>query len=313
MPPLRTLALFLATALSAIVSAADPVLIAPKWVKGDKHEYELTKGRERKKDGKVQLSGSGTTPIIVEVLKATDEEVEIGWTFGETTLSDPEQAKNPTAKAMQNVMKGRKLVFTLNAKEGGATGVSNFDELKKASDEIVETLTTGLKDAGADKAKVSQVKAMVKEMFADEDKAAILWVREPGVLFFPVGEQLTDGKTKETDEELRNPFGGDPFPTKRRVALKADAKAGTADITVDVKFDEKATAKILEQTLRDLTKQLGKEPPNAALLKDFSMTDSAKFTVNTKTGWVERAKQTRTSTSGGTTQTDTVEFVRKKK
>ncbi len=92
-----------------------------------------------------------------------------------------------------------------------------------------------------------------------------------------------------------------------------DAKAGTATISVSVAFDEKAAEKILNQMVKDLTKQLGKEPPNADVLKGFRISDTAEYTISTKTGWVEKAKVTRTVKQGGGVQVDTQEFVRKGK
>lgn len=313
MPPfLRPLVIVLLAV--ALAPAADPpVRIAPKWAKGDKVEYEFTKARERKKADKVVQSTSGTTPITMEVLKVADEEVELGWTLGETKLNDPVQAKNPAAKAMGNIMKGRQMVFTLDPK-GGVTGVKNFEELQKATDDVLDVLTTAMKDAGAAKAEVEQVKTLVKGMFANREQAEMLWLQDPGVFFFPVGEELEEGKAKETEEELPSPFGGDSFPTKRRVELtKVDAKAGTAAISVKVTFDEKAAEKILNQILKDLTKQLGKEPPNADVIKGFRVSDTAEYTVSTKTGWVEKAKYTRTTKQGDGEQVETREFVRKGK
>jgi hypothetical protein len=309
---LRPLAVALLAA--AVAPAADPpARISPKWAKGDKVEYEFTKGRERKKGDKVVQTTSGTTPITMEVLKVADDEIELGWTLGETKLNDPVQAKNPQAKALGNIMKGRQIVFTLDPK-GGVTGVKNFEELQKATDEILDVLTTTLKEAGAEKAQVDQVKALVKGMFADREQAEMLWLQDPATFFFPVGEELEEGKAKETEEELPSPFGGDSFPTRRRVELtKVDAKAGTAAISVKVTFDEKAAEKILNQVIKDLTRQLGKEPPNAEVIKGFRITDEAEYTVNTKTGWVEKAKYTRTAKQGDGEQVETREYVRKGK
>jgi hypothetical protein len=308
----RSLAVALLAA--AVAPAADPpVRLSPTWTKGDKVEYDFTKGRERTKDGKVVLSGSTTTPITVEVLKVGKDEVEIGWTFGEVKFNDPVQAKNPQVKALGNIMKGRRVVFTLDP-AGGVTGVKNFDELAKASDEIYDALAAVMKESGAAKAQVDQVMAVVKGMFAKREQTEMMWLKDPAALFFPVGEQLEVGKPKETEQELPNPLGGDPFPTKRTVELtKADAKAGTATITASVAFDEKAAEKILNQTIKDLTKQLGTEPPNADAIKGFRITDAAEYTVSTKTGWVEKAKVTRTMKQGDGVQVDTQEFVRKGK
>lgn len=312
------LRLFSVAVIAAVLTlptlAADPpVRLSPEWAKGDKVEYEFTKGRERKKDGKVVLSGTSTTPITVEVLKAGKDEVEVGWTFGETKINDLAQAKNPQVKAMSNIMKGRQIVFTLDP-EGGLTGIKNFEELQKTSDEIVDFLAGLMKESGGTQADTDKVKAAVKGMFANRELGETMWLKDPAALFFLVGEKLEEGKTKETDEELPNPFGGDPFPTKRRVEFtKMNAKAGTAVISVSVAFDEKAAEKILNQIIKDLTKQLGKEPPNADVIKGFRITDAAEYTVSTKTGWVEKAKVTRTLKQGDGVQVDTQEFVRKGK
>ncbi len=306
--------LLIAVTFTLPAFAADPpVRLSPDWVKGDKVEYEFTKGRERTKDGKVVLSGSTTTPVLVEVLKVGKDEVELGWTFGEVKFNDPAQAKNAQLKAMANIMKGRQIVFTLDP-AGGLTGLKNFDELQKASKEIYDTLANVMKDGGATQAQVDQVMAVTKGMFAKREQAEAMWLKDPAVLFFPVGEKLEEGKAKETVEELPNPLGGDPFLTKRTVELtKVDAKAGTAVIRVSVAFDEKAAEKILNQTIRDLTMRLGKEPPNADAIKGFRITDAAEYTVSTKTGWVEKAKFARTVKQGEDKQTDTQEFVRKGK
>lgn len=295
--------------VAAVAPAADPqVRLSPEWNKGDKVEYEFTKGRERKKGDKVVVSGSSTTQITVEVLKAGDKEVELAWTFGETKLSDPTKAK-----ALGNMMKGQRVVFTLDPKVG-ITGVKNFDELQKVTDEMLDLLTASMVAGDVLQKEIDQVRTATKAQFANPAGAVVVWLKEPAMLFFLVGETLTPNKPHAVREELPNPFGGDPLPTVRRMELtKVDAKAGTATVTVRAAFDEKAVEVILAEVVKAMTKKLGKEPPNAAAIKGFRLIDDAEYMVSTKTGWVEKAKYVRTVSRGQDLELETNEFVRKPK
>jgi hypothetical protein len=293
---------------AAVAPAADPVRLSPEWVKGDKVEYELTKGRERTVDGKMVLSASTTTPITVEVLKAGKDEVELSWTFGETKVNTP-----AGTESLGSALKGQAVIFTLSPK-GGIGGVKNLEALGKVSGEMVELLVAPLKAGGAAKGEIDLTTAVTKDQFAKREGASMLWAKDQAMLFFPVGETLEAGKPKEVAEELPNPFGGAALPTKRRVELtKVDAKAGTATVTMRSAFDEKAVESILGEVVKAMTKKLGKEPPNAAAIKGFRLTDDARYTVSTRTGWVESASYARTVTHGLGTEIEINEFVRKGK
>jgi hypothetical protein len=295
--------------LVPVSQAADPVVLTPRWKVGDKARYEMVKTRERVATGKPAPKVTSRTEITVEVVRATKDGYAVAWGYGAATV-EGRAGNDPAVVAMANLLKGQRVVLDIDP-DGDLRGVENWRELKGLSDKMVARLTDDL--AGRfDKEAVAKLTDQARRMFASKEAVEQAWTREPGLFFAAVGLQFDDTKVIEYEDHLPNPLGGPAFPSKARFVLKGvDANAGIARVTWSQTLDPAEAAKIIERTIKGLTLQLGKSPPDAAQFKNIVIEDTAEIAIRTATGWVDGLTHTRTVTVGGDRQIDTVTLTRK--
>ncbi len=120
-------------------------------------------------------------------------------------------------------------------------------------------------------------------------------------------------KPTEYEDQLPNPFGGEPFPSRATFSLKeAERKAGRAIIEWTQKLDPEKSTPIIEKTLQDMAARLGRRLPDGELRESISMEDKAEFVVDLSSGWLDRMTHTRTVKSGEVVQEDNLTIERKR-
>jgi hypothetical protein len=94
------------TALAAVVlttaRAEQPpgFELLPRGKQGETFRPDMTLKQTREADGKVTRTGSGRTPVDVEVVVARRDGYVVRWKPGETAPDDSKPAEHPLAKAM---------------------------------------------------------------------------------------------------------------------------------------------------------------------------------------------------------------------
>jgi hypothetical protein len=299
-----TLAALLAQMASAI--ASEDLELLPKWKVNDVWKYEMRKSRQRIKAGKTILDVSTRAGVKVEILQADEKGYILGWTQGETTFDNPEHAKNPLVKAMVDLAKDYRIELIVD-KEGSLEGVKNWKEVQKKSFEILDLLTVEMTKSGVPKATVDSLRKMVEPLASSEESIVTFFVREPAVLLIPLGHVYSPGKSIPYLDEMPNPFGGESFPTKSEIKLeRIDAKTGHAVIRQKQTLDPAHVTRILEKTMKDLGKKLGKPFPPDQELPEFSVLDETEFVVESKTGRLVSGSHVRVTKTAGLVQRETI-------
>jgi hypothetical protein len=287
------------------------VELAVRWKQGDKFHYEITKSRRKTKGGKVTLDSKATTPLTVEVDKASDKGYVLRWTMGETKMANPLAAINPLAKKLGNLIKDFTTLLEIDA-EGTLVGVQNWQEVKKRATDAITIMTAQLEKSGSPPAQIKAIRAQTLSLFSTEQKILMPSTREAQMFMQPLGIVYDAAKPIEYDDLLPNPFGGEPFPCHSVFALESyDAASKLATISWKQSMDEKETTRIMQASLKKLAAAAGKPAPDGDVLPTMIITDSALFQVNAASGWPQHVKQTRTAHVGDQTQIDTVEIRRK--
>jgi hypothetical protein len=298
-------------ALPTVASAADNSLeLLPRWKKGEKLRFELIKSRQKAQGDKVTLKSTARTDVEIEVLSASKDAFTLAWTYGETRLDDPSQAKNPLTQKMANLLNGYRIVLKLDS-QAGIQGVQNWQELKQRSTKLLEALSAELQAAGLDAATVAKVQAEAQSMFSSKQQIEQLGTRDAQLFFMPLGIEFEGNKPVELDDKLPNPFGGEPFPSRVRFALTA-ADKGLAKITWGQTVAPEEARRIMEKTLKERAERSGKPPSDADLLQAFIIEDAAEFSVEISSGWIQTFTHKRVIKTGESSQEDAVAMTRKK-
>jgi hypothetical protein len=286
--------------------AAEDLELLPKWNAGEIWKYEMKKSRQRIKGGKTIMDVGTRTRVEIEVLQADEKGFVLRWTQGGTAFDNPEHAKNPVVRAMVDLVKDLKIELVVD-KEGSLEGVRNWRDLKKKTFEILELMTAEMTKAGVPKATVDGIRGMVEPLVSSEESIALFFTREPGLLLVPLGHVYSPGKTIPFIDEVPNPFGGDSFPTKSVIKLER-IEAGTGNATIRMKqtLDPAQLNRILEKTMNDLARRVGKPVPPGQELPEFNMEDEAEFAVEPKTGRVISVSHSRITKTSGFVQKETV-------
>lgn len=301
----------LAVVASVSAVAQPAVSIVPKWQVGDKLRFEMVRTRERSQKGEPARRGSAATDFEVEVLSAGKTGFVLAWTWAETRLDDPDLASNLVARKMANLMNGFRMILDVN-QDGAFRGVQNWAELKDKGITLVEAVSDELKKAGLDEAAVGTIRGQVSATFASQEQINQFATREPQLFFMAMGAEFDGDAPIEMDSELPNPFGGEPFPSRARIALKElDKETGLARVTFQQIVQPGEARRIMEQSLREMAKRIGKPAPDGPLFKDVAIEDHADLVIETSTGWIRSLTHTRKSRVDAGFQQESIEIARK--
>ncbi|MCI0702488.1 MAG: hypothetical protein L0241_15500 [Planctomycetia bacterium] len=285
--------------------------ILPMWKKGEALRYEMTRVQLHENDGKVVRKTNCRTPLEVEVLESDDEGYVLRWTQGKTVFDDPKLDDEPFIKLMNAVLKGADIELEFD-KTGGFVGMRNWKDVKATGVKIRDATLTQMGKSGTPKDTLTFLRTETDKMFATKESIETSFTKQPVLLFAPLGKMLDAAKPTIYEDELPNPFGGDPFPTKGEIALKSVNKnAGTALVTFKQTPDPKEVTGILRKSLDELAKKMGKTPPDS--LPEFKLEDALEYEVDLKTGWVKSVTHTRTTKLDTTTQSEVLTITRRDK
>ena len=292
--------------------ARHSVEILPRWKKGDSFALTITRAREKSIDGRSTLSGKTRTHFTVEVLRADGKGYLVGWTAGDTTF-ETSLPSETFLRRVVDVMKGKRIVLHVDER-GTITGVQNWKELRietlKAMDDLLSKTPDSHKES-TDQTLLSNLRAQWETMFATKEQVDQLSTRDARIYFMALGRRYVLNEPHEYNDLLPNPLGGDPFPTRAKIILKAfDQQSGQAVLSWNQTTDPKQAARILESKIKDLAERRGKKSPEGEFSKTLSVEDRADIVVDVRTGWVTKLTRTQSINLGTRSQTDTTSIIR---
>lgn len=289
--------------------------ILPHWKKGDSFELTVTRAREKSVDGRSILSGKTRTRFTIDVLHADDKGYLVGWTAGETTFEVP-ASSDSFLRQVVGLMKGMQIVLQLDQR-GTIRGVQNWETLRGETLKAMDTLlakTPASPTETIDRTLLSNLRAQWETMFATKEQVEQLCTRDARIYFMALGRRYVLTEPYEYNDQLPNPLGGDPFPTRAKIIMKTfDRQSGQAVLSWNQTTDSKQATRILESMMKDLAARRGKTSQEGELAKVIALNDDAEIVVNANTGWVTELTRTQSVALGRRTQKDTTVFVRSMK
>jgi hypothetical protein len=277
---------------------ASDLVLTSDWPVGLRYSLELVKSREERKDGVVVKSGESTTPVDVELLAKDDEGYVCRWTLGRTRMTKGVGEKDAAmAERVLNAFEGLTLDMRLDA-TGSVQGFADDDGARKLIQQCVATLAKASPDGGA---AAKQIEAAFGAM--DPNVLGATMLREPTLMYVWCGSQFELGKKREYEDQLPNPFGGDPFPTRASIEL-VELRGAEAVIEWKQRADPERTAQIMLASLKAMARKMGKPEPKVDELPKLAFEDRARFVFDVSVGLPRSAEWSRTTSSDGTERVD---------
>ncbi|WP_422928032.1 hypothetical protein [Singulisphaera sp. PoT] len=302
-------------ATTAARSADKPAVVDAKisWKVGETRTYERVKGRTKLQKGKVASKGAGRSRLELKVLEASEKGYLLQWSLSGTKTDDPIAAKDPFAVQFSRLIDSLKIKIELD-ENASIIGVRNWKELKATSEKMISTMTDPKLVKGMDRATAEKLRVAVGSMFSTKERIEQAFTHEPRIFLAAIGRSYDQAQPVEYDQELPSPLNGAPIPCRGRIALESyDAKTGRAKVSMTQTVDPEVARRVILKSLKEMGEKLGrKDAPDAKSLGAFSVDDRGEFVIDVKTGWLEEANQSRTVTSGDSTQEDTLTFKRLK-
>lgn len=293
------------------VGAQDKVDLLPRWRVGERLRFEVAKSRRRKRENGATLNATTRTDLNIQVIEASERSFVLRLTYGEVRFDDPEIAATPLAKQTADILRGLQIVLDVTP-EGGITGVRNWQELQTAASRVIDALMRELRSKGLDAAALELVRAQVARAFSTRESVEQMTTRDAQMLFVVLGRSYTQAQPIEYTDELPNPLGGESLPTRASFTFdKLDPATKRATISWRQSVEPAAARRIIENTVREMARRVGKTPPDGELLKSLTIDDKAEFTVDVATGWVQKLTHTRSTATGDNSQQETLAITRK--
>ena len=313
----RTLRTFILILLSFALSGFDEtanhaIEILPYWNKGEVFTLMITRTREKFANGTATISGKTRTDFRLEVLQADEQGYLIGWTAGETTFDVPPPSES-FLRDVVGLMKGMQIVLQVGP-HGTITGVQNWKELRKEVLKVMDALLAKAPDTekeAPNRMLLSNLRSQWNTMFSTKEQIEQLCTRDARVYFMALGRSYVFNKPQEYPDQLPNPLGGEPFPSRTTIELKAfDTSSRQVILTKHQKTDPQQATRILESMVKEMSARQGKKLPEGAFTKTIAIEDRADITVDVRTGWVTALTRVQSVNLGTRGQTDTTSIVR---
>lgn len=285
---------------------SDSVQLNAHWKKGEKRHYVRTKGRIRERDGKVLQQGKGDTAVEIDVLEATEHGYLLGWTWGETTSGDPKADANPLAKAANNLVNG--IQFRLQLDDSGAlVRVQNVDQLKKQFASVMELMLSQYEKNNRPEAEIANLRATLKSTLLSTQGIEGLLAKEPRIFLVPLGKTYSTSRPLRFQDKLDMPIGKGQVPAQAEYRLASlDRDKNLATVRYKLEIDPEEGARVVQDMLKQLTKQSGTSLPEGDPIKHLAVSDTAEFVIETNTGWPRNITFTRTTQVLNVRQRDTI-------
>jgi hypothetical protein len=299
--------ILLACSLSAPVEDPKIVRLPHDWAVGTTYEVQLTKSREDFETGKDSKRASATMRVDVSVIAKSKSGFTYRWVFRKPEFADPEVSAHPLTVRIAGIVDG--MTMDLSADETGSiTGLADPEAMEKflatAINAIAEEMQTSGGKSAAEVAKLKAMAAAVKGTAASNP-----YYRHPQMFYMPSGAELRLGEKNEYEDELPNPFGGEPIPSKAYLVLtRFDEEKNEAVIDWRQRIDPDRAGPILEKSIRAFMKRMGQEIPEQIPLSFDAIEDASTYVYDVATGIPKSVVASRTTIAGGKRRVETQEF-----
>ncbi len=304
---MQAFAALLALALMQSVDKPAPVPLPHDWPVGTRYHVELVKTREDDTGDISPTTVSSTrTPIEAEVLARRDDGYRVRWTFGRPNVAPEANMSSDLAQKIAGLVEGLVMDFDTDA-TGSARKLVDAQAMEAHFDEAARKLMSQMQSSKASPEDVQAVISAASNLKGPGFRDA--WLQLPTRFYLPSGATLVPGDKRSYEDQLPNPFGGDPLPAQASLLLREVSK-DKRDAIVEWRssLDPVKSAPILEASMRAYAKKVGQDLPEGKPVTFDAIEDAATYIYDLATGIPRRVVVTRTTVMAGTRRTDTQRY-----
>lgn len=240
------------------------------WQKGESYKYQLDKYRLKQKNENKTETYS-TSYITLHIEEETDSSYLIKYTIDSMKVKG-QLEDDPIINAFTSDI-SNKLTYLIETDENGTLiEIKNWQELKN---NIVELYSRMELLNNMNEVERKQANQAIRTLTDSKEKIQSLFTREFIVLFSNYGFEFDTRDTIEYEQQLPNPYGGNPLPQKGEIYFDNSKIDSTNSITLfdNSSIDEEQGKKAIIQILKQITpdkKKLESELKNV----EFKIEDS---------------------------------------
>lgn len=273
------------------------VELPPAWTPGLKRTLEFVKERQDEQRGKLGPKNVATTTIDFEVTAKDDTGFTTNWTYRTTKV----EAGNPIASIVATKVASSYEGWVMRLHHGLDGSIEAFVDEDEARtklfslmDGVVATMAAQPgakpKDVETMRTALSAAKSML-----DGPAFAASTLKDPQMIFIWCGASLVVGEKREYDDQLPNPFGGDPFPAHASIeVVRHDADKAEVELEWHQTLDKEKASAAIAAMLRELAVKVGKPLPADQELPLLDIVDEGRWTFDTRLGLPTNVVWTRT-------------------
>jgi hypothetical protein len=255
---------------------------------GDRARYDVTYT-------KTGVSGASTATIDVtmEITRADEAGFLITWTYGKFQAGSPGRSADPDGQKVMDLLRSVRLVLQVNPRAVPTSlKLVNWEELQTRLAQGRDELRKQLQASGMNPQALETLDSFVGSIYQNRDVMTAYYTKEAFMFFSLLGKRIPLSGTPESDMELPNPFGGDPFPGRGRLSVKSyDEPDHRAVVLNTAALDSARVPEIFEKLAREfmakLTPGLSGTKPEGSLFKNLSIGAETEFDFDLTSAWPE--------------------------
>ena len=244
------------------------------WSKGDVYKFKVKKIEEKWKDEKIVKNDSVIYDATFTVLDSTATSYKIKWSYKmdiSKSLNIPSSLKKLVSKVAN-----MDIIYT-TSEVGHFTGVENWEELSKKMKEMTTELIKMFPNNDKEDAELKKTMQQVFDIYTSKEGIETYLTKEIQLFHYPFGVEFNTEEELVYEEELANPFGGNPIKAISTLYFdEVDKENSRCVFFKNMKIDPEDSKKMLAEVFKKIA-------PKDKDLKDFAK--KMVFEINDSNGY----------------------------
>ncbi len=302
-------------ALSPGLFAQDTTALVAYWQEGEQQVYKRTQIRKEWKNGEVSREEERSLWVSFTILEESSQHYLVRYQIdslapahGETLLSESDRLAE---------MISSQLVYEFTTDETGEfQELKNWKEIRDKSSTVLDAVFAS--NEGLSSKEKNAAKALFKQMMGSQEQVAGILNKELTSLFQFYGYLYPVDDTLRFEDQLPNPFGGDPFPASSALILAYEEGNTQLKFHYTMAIDPEKGAEALKQMIVKMAGSMEKSK-KATMMAEldklaYTIEDETSLWYDAETGWALNSQYQRVITvsepGGITKRIDRISFQR---
>lgn len=244
------------------------------WSKGDVYKFKVKKFEEKWKDEKLVKNDSIIYDATFTVLDSTETSYKIKWSYKidiSSVFKFPTDLKNIVSK-----FKDMDIIYT-TSEVGDFIGIENWEEISKKVKEMTSELMTLLTTKEDNNVELKKTMQQLFDIYSSKEGIETYLAKEIQMFHYPFGVEFNTEEELVYEEELPNPFGGNPIKAVSTLYFdEVDVENSRCVFFREMKIDPEDSKKMLAEVFKKIA-------PNDKDLNTFSK--KMVFEINDTNGY----------------------------